>query len=162
MRFRATIDSLPTFSRMRALCVNSILLAQLCLPQESSNQSRNSRRGVSSSSLRLRYMSFVTMISMKAESKCGRKYSLYCYLSPPLLTSYCGLRQIKVASLFTDYRIQSNANNEITMNIATEPLLAVLRGSSSSNASVEHSEMVMKLAKKDDRAMLQFEVRTTT
>ncbi|KAF5326949.1 hypothetical protein D9619_005043 [Psilocybe cf. subviscida] len=67
--------------------------------------------------------------------------------------------QIKVDSLFTDYRIQSNANNEITMALASEALLGALRSAgASSQSSFESDEVVMKLAKKNDQALLSFEI----
>ena len=74
-------------------------------------------------------------------------------------------RQIKVDSLFTSYRIQSNASNEITMSLSTEALLAALRSASSSasaSSSYETEEVVMKLAKKNDQAALSFEISGTT
>lgn len=61
-------------------------------------------------------------------------------------------RQIKVPSLFTDYRIQSNANNEITLTLSSEALVAALRsalspsgtGSSSMSSFASDAEVVMK------------------
>jgi HUS1 checkpoint protein len=85
----------------------------------------------------------------------------------------CLHRQIKVTSLFTGYRIQSNANNEITMILSSEALLAALKSASASAASAqlagatepvapgvveESDEIVMKLAKKDGKAVLSFEI----
>ena len=73
-------------------------------------------------------------------------------------------RQIKVESIFTSYRIQSNASNEITMSLSAEALLAALRSASSSasSSSYETEEVVMKLAKKNDQAALSFEISGTT
>ena len=74
-------------------------------------------------------------------------------------------RQIKVDSLFTSYRIQSNASNEITMSLSAEALLAALRSASSSassSSSYETEEVVMKLAKKNDQAALSFEITGKT
>ncbi|KAF9477730.1 cell cycle checkpoint [Pholiota conissans] len=65
--------------------------------------------------------------------------------------------QIKVNSLFNDYRIQSNANNEITMAMSSEALLAALK-SPSSNTSLDGEEVIMKLAKKNEHALLSFEI----
>ncbi|KAH7912827.1 cell cycle checkpoint [Hygrophoropsis aurantiaca] len=75
---------------------------------------------------------------------------------------------VKVDSIFTAYRIQSNANNQITMAISTEALLSALKSSSSSAASAtvaatvlpayDADEVVMKLAKKNDQAVLSFEM----
>ncbi|KAF7972224.1 hypothetical protein HWV62_18622 [Athelia sp. TMB] len=72
--------------------------------------------------------------------------------------------QIKVASLFSGYRIQSNADNEITMSVAGEALLAALRSasSSSSTSSYDTTEVVMKLAKKNEHAALSFEISGMT
>ncbi|KAH7928104.1 cell cycle checkpoint [Leucogyrophana mollusca] len=75
---------------------------------------------------------------------------------------------VKIDSIFTSYRIQSNANNQITMTISTEALLSALKSSSSSAASstiaaailptYDADEVVMKLAKKNDHAVLSFEM----
>ncbi|KAF8643316.1 hypothetical protein AX16_009100 [Volvariella volvacea WC 439] len=73
--------------------------------------------------------------------------------------------QIKVDSLFSGYRIQSNSNNEITMSLSTEALLTALRSAfttSSSASSYEADEVVMKLAKKDNQAVLSFEIKAFT
>ncbi|KJA25078.1 hypothetical protein HYPSUDRAFT_65028 [Hypholoma sublateritium FD-334 SS-4] len=67
--------------------------------------------------------------------------------------------QIKVASLFTDYRIQSNANNEITMELTSEALLGALRSATPTVGSAfDVEEIIMKLAKKNDQALLSFEI----
>lgn len=72
-------------------------------------------------------------------------------------------RQIKVDSIFTSYRIQSNANNEITVSLSSEALLATLKSASSSaSSSYETDEVVMKLAKKNDQAVLSFEINGLT
>lgn len=76
--------------------------------------------------------------------------------------------QIKIESLFSGYRIQSNAANEITMSISTEALLSALKSASSTsslgNASsaYEAEEVVMRLAKKSNQAVLSFEIAGTT
>ncbi|KAK7043886.1 Checkpoint protein hus1 [Paramarasmius palmivorus] len=74
--------------------------------------------------------------------------------------------QIKVDSIFTEYRIQSNSNNEITVAVTSEALAAALRSASGSaiNASSSHEteEVVMKLAKKNDNAVLSFEISGKT
>ncbi|KAJ7175843.1 checkpoint protein Hus1/Mec3 [Mycena filopes] len=71
--------------------------------------------------------------------------------------------QIKVDSLFTSYRIQSNASNVITMALSSEALLATLKSASTSSKSAyETEEIVMKLAKKNDQAVLSFEISGTT
>ncbi|KAJ7503266.1 checkpoint protein Hus1/Mec3 [Mycena galericulata] len=76
--------------------------------------------------------------------------------------------QIKVDSLFTSYRIQSNASNVITMALSSEALLATLKSASTSSksasatSSYETEEIVMKLAKKNDQAVLSFEISGMT
>ncbi|KAG8212922.1 cell cycle checkpoint [Butyriboletus roseoflavus] len=86
-------------------------------------------------------------------------------LTPTKVASRSGL---KVESLFTNYRIQSNAENKITVSLSTEALLSALRSSSSSASSssiaaailptYDADELVMKLAKKHDTAVLSFEM----
>ncbi|EDR03995.1 uncharacterized protein LACBIDRAFT_252775 [Laccaria bicolor S238N-H82] len=72
--------------------------------------------------------------------------------------------QIKLDSIFTNYRIQSNANNEITMVLPSEALLAALKSASASSptSSFETEEVVMRLAKKNDQALLSFEISGLT
>ncbi|GJE85615.1 cell cycle checkpoint [Phanerochaete sordida] len=69
---------------------------------------------------------------------------------------------IKVSTLFVDYRIQSNANNEIGMTVSTEALLTTLRSAcspnSNNNSILTNTEVIMRLAKKNDRAVLSFEI----
>ncbi|KAG1896916.1 cell cycle checkpoint [Suillus fuscotomentosus] len=75
---------------------------------------------------------------------------------------------VKVDTMFTSYRIQSNANNAITLTLSTEALLSALRSSSSSASSssvaaaiipsYDADEVVMKLAKKNEQAVLSFEM----
>jgi len=65
-----------------------------------------------------------------------------------------------VDALFTDYRILSHSNNEITLNLPTDALSTALR-----SASAEHTganEVVMKLAKKNNLPVLSFEIFGTT
>jgi len=71
---------------------------------------------------------------------------------------YGHCRKIKVNSLFSDYKIQSNADNEIGMEVPTEPLCQALR----SAAAQSSAEVTLKLAKKHDRAVLTFEVKATS
>ncbi|KAG6917856.1 hypothetical protein DXG01_000761 [Tephrocybe rancida] len=71
--------------------------------------------------------------------------------------------QIKVDALFTGYRIQSNADNEITMAINSEALLAALKSASASGVSAyETEEVIVKLAKKNAQAVLTFEINGQT
>ena len=69
-----------------------------------------------------------------------------------------GSRQVKVQSLFSDYRIQSNANNEITILISPEALLLALRSAWNPASLDSTPETVMKLAKKNDQAVLSFDI----
>jgi HUS1 checkpoint protein len=69
-----------------------------------------------------------------------------------------GSRQVKVQSLFSDYRIQSNANNEITFLISPEALLLALRSAWNPASLDSTPETVMKLAKKNDQAVLSFDI----
>ncbi|KAF8341838.1 checkpoint protein Hus1/Mec3 [Amanita rubescens] len=70
--------------------------------------------------------------------------------------------KVKVDSLFSNYRIQSNSENTITLTLAPEALLVALRSaaapSTSSTSGYELEEVVMKLAKKNDQAVLSFEI----
>ncbi|KAG2749934.1 cell cycle checkpoint [Suillus brevipes Sb2] len=75
---------------------------------------------------------------------------------------------VKVDTMFTSYRIQSNADNAITLTLSAEALLSALRSSSSSASSssvaaailpsYDADEVVMKLAKKNEQAVLSFEM----
>lgn len=73
-----------------------------------------------------------------------------------------GFSKVKVDSLFGNYRIQSNSENTITVTLAPEALLAALRSaaapSTSSTSGYETEEVVMKLAKKNDQAVLSFDI----
>ena len=71
--------------------------------------------------------------------------------------------------MFNDYRIQSNANNELTVTLASEALLGVLKSAYTSAASGSSSsfyteEIVVKLAnlKKSNHALLTFEIHGQT
>ena len=85
---------------------------------------------------------------------------LLIVLFPPDISS----RQIKLDPIFTNYRVQSNANNEITMVLPSEALLAALKSASASSptSSFETEEVVMRLAKKNDQALLSFEISGLT
>ncbi|KAH9063614.1 cell cycle checkpoint [Lactarius vividus] len=68
--------------------------------------------------------------------------------------------KIRIDALFTDYRILSHSNNEITLHLPTDALSTALR-----SASAEHTganEVVMKLAKKKNVPVLSFEIFGTT
>ena len=52
----------------------------------------------------------------------------------------------KVPSIFVDYRIQSNANNQITVTLYSEALLASLRATANPNSAMSNTELVMKCA----------------
>ena len=82
---------------------------------------------------------------------------LHCPLQKTPNDAY-GSRQVKVQSLFSDYRIQSNSNNEITMLISPEALLLALRSAWNPASLDSTPETVMKLAKKNDQAALSFDI----
>lgn len=99
--------------------------------------------------------------------KSGREFvTLSSYALPSLAAkTRRSNSQIKVDSIFTSYRIQSNASNEITMSLSSEALLGALKSASSSasaSSSYETEEVVMKLAKKNDQAVLSFEISGLT
>lgn len=93
-------------------------------------------------------------------------------------------RQVKVDSLFVEYRIQSNTNNQITLSMSSEALLTTLRSActpSNNTGLITDAEVVMKyvrslpysmyttlsehrnrLAKKNDQAVLTFEILGAT
>ncbi|THH07380.1 hypothetical protein EW145_g3414, partial [Phellinidium pouzarii] len=86
-------------------------------------------------------------------SACISTHPSHCaYLTDTDTTLYTCQRQIKVDALFTDYRIQSNASNEINLLLSPEALLAALRSAAGS------TEVVVKLAKKHGHAVLSFEI----
>ncbi|KAG8754344.1 hypothetical protein FRC11_006703 [Ceratobasidium sp. 423] len=62
--------------------------------------------------------------------------------------------KIPVDSMFSDYRIQSNANNMISLEVSTEPLSQALRSASASQ------DVIVKLAKKNDQPVFSFEAQT--
>jgi HUS1 checkpoint protein len=100
---------------------------------------------------------------MREGYKSGREFHQNALPFPNLFAKWPinFLSQIKVNSLFDNYRIQSNANNEITMALSSEALLGALRSataSSSASSSFDAEEVVMKLAKKNDQALLSFEI----
>lgn len=68
------------------------------------------------------------------------------------LTAYVAYAQSRQDSLFSDYRIQSNANNEINILLSPEALLQALKSAQSG------SEVVMRLAKKHGHAVLAFDI----
>ncbi|KAF8602854.1 cell cycle checkpoint [Ceratobasidium sp. AG-I] len=62
--------------------------------------------------------------------------------------------KLPVDSMFSDYRIQSNANNVISLEVSTEPLSQALRSASAAQ------DVVVKLAKKNDQPVFSFEAQT--
>ncbi|CAE6442573.1 unnamed protein product [Rhizoctonia solani] len=54
----------------------------------------------------------------------------------------------------SDYRIQSNANNMISLEVSTEPLSQALRSASAAQ------DVIVKLAKKNDQPVFSFEAQT--
>ncbi|THH31214.1 hypothetical protein EUX98_g2979 [Antrodiella citrinella] len=72
--------------------------------------------------------------------------------------------QIKIEAIFTDYRIQSNANNQITVTVSSEALSAALRSAAApaTGGGASEADTVMKLAKKNDQAVMTFEILSTS
>lgn len=56
--------------------------------------------------------------------------------------------------MFSEYRIQSNANNLISLEVSTEPLSQALKSAAAAQ------EVVVKLAKKNDQPVFSFEAQT--
>ncbi|KAI0741690.1 cell cycle checkpoint [Daedaleopsis nitida] len=78
--------------------------------------------------------------------------------------------QIKASSLFTDYHVVSNSNNEVTIKVSIEGLLAALRSASAPTAAQNSSkafttgetQILMKLSKNaEKRSVLSFEISST-
>ncbi|PFH48008.1 hypothetical protein AMATHDRAFT_150820 [Amanita thiersii Skay4041] len=101
----------------------------------------------------------------KLQKKCVVKFTeedmqIICNLE----TNEGGLQvwsKVKVDVIFTNYRIQSNAENTISLNLSPEALLAALRSAvtpASSASGYETDEVIVKLAKKNDQAVLSFEI----
>ncbi|GJJ08161.1 hypothetical protein Clacol_002369 [Clathrus columnatus] len=59
---------------------------------------------------------------------------------------------VKRETLFEDYRIESNANDEITLKLSTDALAQALKSASLSSSP----ETIVKLAKKNNHAVLSF------
>ncbi|KAI0730107.1 cell cycle checkpoint [Fomitopsis betulina] len=70
--------------------------------------------------------------------------------------------QIKVPSLFTEYRIQSNANNEIYLGVTTEALAAALRSAAAPSGQQGDAEVIVRLVKRTEVALLSFEINAST
>lgn len=88
------------------------------------------------------------------EYRPGRKQASQHVLRYPRRSLHC-LRTIKVPSLFTSYRIESKADNTITVLLSPGALLAALRVTAPSSAE---EDVEMKLVKKNNSAALNFEV----
>lgn len=59
-------------------------------------------------------------------------------------------------TLFSDYKIQSNANNEINLEVPTASFVRALKNGQNSTKSV------LRLARKNEMAVMSFEFETTT
>ncbi|WWC85520.1 uncharacterized protein L201_000384 [Kwoniella dendrophila CBS 6074] len=79
--------------------------------------------------------------------------------------------QVKVATLFDSYKIESNANNEIWLELHLDSLLKVLRSADSSVGSISESrstaaltdsDVTLKLNKKGQQPIWAFEIRGYT
>ncbi|KAH9948570.1 cell cycle checkpoint [Amylocystis lapponica] len=132
MRFRANIDNVPTFFKI-AQAVEK--LQKRCI---------------------IRFMQDVIHIICNGDMSENGGIQVWS--------------SIKVSSIFSDYRIQSNSGNEITVTLSTEALLAALRSAagptgtqgSSVSSMASDAEVIMKLAKKNEHAVLSFEITGTT
>jgi HUS1 checkpoint protein len=101
---------------------------------------------------------------MKVGLECGRTLSNRARLNE--LTDLQGFSQIKILSIFIDYHIQSHGNNEITMAISSEAFLPLYDLPLLFPRHLERTRRMMKLAKKlakkNDRAVLKFEIIVKT
>ncbi|WVR03258.1 hypothetical protein IAU60_000249 [Kwoniella sp. DSM 27419] len=79
--------------------------------------------------------------------------------------------QVKVHTLFDNFKIESNANNEIWLEVNLESLLKVLRSADSSvggigesrqSAALTDSDVTLKLNKKGNQPIWAFEIRGQT
>lgn len=145
MRFRATIENVDTFAS-KSRCFVDYELYSRC----------NRNRAVSGEAAEEMYDQ--VRRARDAHHLCrrrqrGRHPGLVVCVSFKLDICVASLlsRQIKVSSLFTEYRIQSNNNNEITISLSAEALLAALRSAAgpsaaqnSSNSVASESEVTMK------------------
>ncbi|KAH8081492.1 checkpoint protein Hus1/Mec3 [Filobasidium floriforme] len=66
--------------------------------------------------------------------------------------------QVKVVTLFDEYRIESRGNNEIYLEIGLEPLSKALRSAEMVGTTGRDSEAGVKLSKKNDKAVLVFDI----
>ena len=129
-------------------CLFFFFFYQKSFPQELYKQSRNFRRNAWSSLLRQRCTSYAQATSTRVVSKFGRMFTSHVnFLFWNLLTMCNTFSQVKIPSLFVDYRIQSNANNQITLTLSSEALLTTLRSAcsqSSGSSTISNAEVVMK------------------
>ncbi|KIY52061.1 cell cycle checkpoint [Fistulina hepatica ATCC 64428] len=68
--------------------------------------------------------------------------------------------KIGIGSIFSEYRIESNSNDTITMVVPFDALLVALR--SASINSTETEQVIVRLAKKNNAAVLSFEISGKT
>lgn len=61
-------------------------------------------------------------------------------------------------TLFDEYRIESRGNNEIYLEIGLEPLSKALRSAEMAGTTGRDSEAGVKLSKKNDKAVLVFDI----
>ncbi|KAF9522845.1 checkpoint protein Hus1/Mec3 [Crepidotus variabilis] len=104
----------------------------------------------------------------KQDKKCIIKFtetSMHIICNPNATEGVQVWSQVKIDSIFTNYRIQSNADNQITVLLASEALLGALKSAASSSANsstFDSDDVVVKLAKKSDQAVLTFEISGQT
>lgn len=91
-----------------------------------------------------------------AQCRSGREScTLHAYMSLRVRNS-----TIRVEAIFSSYRIQSNSNNEISLLLSADALSQVLRPLTLPGVSLE--DVTMKLAKKNDVPVLNFEIATAS
>ncbi|AGV14263.1 HUS1 checkpoint protein, variant [Cryptococcus neoformans var. grubii H99] len=80
--------------------------------------------------------------------------------------------QVKVSTLFEDYRIESNSNNEIWVEVNLDSLVKVLRSADNSvgginenmrnSAALSQAEVTLKLNKKQNQPIWAFDIKGYT
>ncbi|VDB90867.1 unnamed protein product [Peniophora sp. CBMAI 1063] len=100
----------------------------------------------------------------KIQKKCIMRFSetemrIICNADPSGSTVQIW-STIRVEAIFSSYRIQSNSNNEISILLSADALSQVLRPLTLPGVSLE--DVTMKLAKKNDVPVLNFEIATAS
>lgn len=129
MRFKATVDNVNIFYREESLFIED----------SSASSGLVSLPGIAQAMEKLQKRCIIRFGEEEMHIICNNGVSdgsiqVWSYVQPsaPVCAVHSVLtqaarRQIKVPSLFSNYRIQSNAGNQITLALSTEALLAALR-----------------------------------